>query len=116
MLARAFPSRFRTPRGPTAPKSRPARFVPLHGERGMSTIGALQLDHPLRRCGALAAIRSPRRRHWALAGLGMTLGLGACGGGGGSSTQEMDLIAVSNGFGLLLPHQVLRLDGTGAPT
>jgi hypothetical protein len=82
----------------------------------MSTIGALQLDHPLRRCGALAAIRSPRRRHWALAGLGMTLGLGACGGGGGSSTQEMDLIAVSNGFGLLLPHQVLRLDGTGAPT
>jgi hypothetical protein len=41
-------------------------------------------------------------------------GAGAAGGGGGHA--GMDLVQVSNGFGQLLPHTVLRLDANGNPT
>ena len=46
--------------------------------------------------------------------------LPACGGGGGADEGgnggDMDLVQVSNGFGQLLPHTVLKLDGNGNPT
>ncbi|HVS09038.1 MAG TPA: beta-propeller fold lactonase family protein [Planctomycetota bacterium] len=43
----------------------------------------------------------------------------ACGGGGttsGGAQAEMDLIEVSNGFGLMVPHQVFKPDPQGFPT
>jgi hypothetical protein len=48
----------------------------------------------------------------------LPLALSACGGGGGGggSAAEMDLVEVSNGFGLLLPHQVFKADAQGNPT
>ena len=47
--------------------------------------------------------------------------LSACGGSGGANTSggaagQMDLIEVSNGFGLMLPHQVFQADALGNPT
>ncbi len=43
--------------------------------------------------------------------------LAACGGGSSGGTEAtMDLVQVSNGFGQLLPHKVLRLDDAGQPT
>src|SRR5882672_2032884 len=47
--------------------------------------------------------------------------LSACGGGGGTGASDgaagqMDLIEVSNGFGLMLPHQVFQADAQGNPT
>ena len=44
--------------------------------------------------------------------------LGACGGGGSGGsglTKDMEILEVSNGFGLLLPHRVQQLEG-GVPT
>jgi DNA-binding beta-propeller fold protein YncE len=41
----------------------------------------------------------------------------ACGGGAaGGSASQMELIEVSNGFGLMLPHQVFKADASGNPT
>ena len=51
------------------------------------------------------------------------LSLASCGGGGGgsgasgdASSGNMELAQVSNGFGRLLPHTILRLDANGEPT
>ena len=41
---------------------------------------------------------------------------GGGGGGGGGASGQMDLIEVSNGFGLMLPHQVFAVDAQGNPT
>ncbi|WP_145064868.1 hypothetical protein [Engelhardtia mirabilis] len=44
--------------------------------------------------------------------------LGACGGGsssGSSATKDMQILEVSNGFGLMLPHRVLKLEN-GVPS
>lgn len=44
--------------------------------------------------------------------------LGACGGGGSGGsglTKDMEILEVSNGFGLMLPHRVQQLDG-GVPS
>ncbi len=43
----------------------------------------------------------------------------ACGGGGGGGegeSSDMTLVSVSNGFGVMVPHQVFRLDANGLPT
>lgn len=54
---------------------------------------------------------------FAFGGLATSCGGGSSGGGGsGGSGSAMSLIEVSNGFGLLVPHQVFQLDSTGAPT
>ncbi len=53
----------------------------------------------------------------ALAGLS-TLILPTCGGGGGGSgsgNSDMDLVEISNGFGVLVPHQVFKIVNN-APT
>ena len=57
--------------------------------------------------------------HKALAPLGaVALALSACssGGGGGSGSGQFDLVEISNGFGILVPHQVFRADAFGDPT
>ncbi|MFN0243239.1 MAG: YncE family protein [Planctomycetota bacterium] len=47
----------------------------------------------------------------------LTAGLGACGSGGSESTNStMDLVQVSNGFGQVLPHQVLKVGDNGQIT
>jgi YVTN family beta-propeller protein len=42
--------------------------------------------------------------------------LGACDSGGGGGSEPMELVEVSHGFGLLVPHQVFRADSDGNPT
>jgi len=58
-----------------------------------------------------------RRLAWTLAASPSLL-LAGCGSdtAGGGAAAQMDLIEVSNGFGLMLPHQVYKSDGNGLPT
>lgn len=55
----------------------------------------------------------------AVAGL-VGAGLVACGGSSKNNDdplpKNMDIVEISNGFGLLVPHQVFRLDSQGVPT
>jgi hypothetical protein len=42
--------------------------------------------------------------------------LAACGGSSGGGGGEMAILEVGNGFGLLLPHSVFKVDAQGNPT
>jgi len=70
-------------------------------------------------------MQTPTMKHrLALALLGSTLVLSSCGasGGGkpegtiGNSGNNLDVFQASNGFGLMLPHQVFAVDASGLPT
>ncbi len=59
-----------------------------------------------------------RRLAWTLAATPALL-LTSCGGGataGAGAAAQMNLIEVSNGFGLMLPYQVHKADSNGLPT
>jgi hypothetical protein len=51
-----------------------------------------------------------------LASLVMSCGSGGGGSGLAGAAGKMDLVAVSNGFGTLVPHQAFRPDAQGNPT
>src|SRR5678810_21690 len=62
------------------------------------------------------------RKALAVSGLTALL-FAACGGsasdnasGGGGSSSQMDTTSISNGFGLMIPHQIFKPDAAGNPT
>ena len=60
-----------------------------------------------------------RQLAWTLAASPVVFLFASCSGGGSGSSgssSQMDLLEVSNGFGLMLPHQVRKADVNGDPT
>ncbi len=60
-----------------------------------------------------------RQLAWTLAASPVVFLFASCSGGGSGSSgsaSQMDLLEVSNGFGLMLPHQVRKADANGNPT
>jgi len=60
-----------------------------------------------------------RQLAWTLVASPVVFLLASCSGGGGGtpgSASQLDLLEVSNGFGLMLPHQVRKADVNGDPT
>ena len=62
-----------------------------------------------------------QRRVWSSAGYAAVfvtgcLLTGCSGGSSGGAATQMDLVEVSNGFGLMLPYQVHKADAQGNPT
>ncbi|HVS19637.1 MAG TPA: beta-propeller fold lactonase family protein [Planctomycetota bacterium] len=58
----------------------------------------------------------PSRFGKGLSALTTALLVCACDSGGGGGSAPMELVEVSHGFGLLVPHQVFKADSNGAPT